>query len=137
MNECDSPPLPELQLTMPQGRAYGRPEDAMARRDRDFQSAVPQEKLYVQTDANFNVTALVNLSGAVVERYVYTPYGVRGSADANWNGWLPQGFYMFRYGHQGSARLHHRGQRPAWGVATSSCNVLSASGPKLVTGAVP
>ena len=33
------------------------------------------QRLYVQTDANWNVTALVDASGNVVERYVYTPYG--------------------------------------------------------------
>jgi len=33
------------------------------------------ERLWVQQDANWNVTALVNGSGVVVERYVYDPYG--------------------------------------------------------------
>lgn len=31
--------------------------------------------MYYLADANFNVTALVNTSGTVVERYLYTPYG--------------------------------------------------------------
>jgi len=31
--------------------------------------------LYYATDANFNVTAVVDTSGAVVERYAYDPYG--------------------------------------------------------------
>lgn len=34
-----------------------------------------EEALYYLHDANFNVTALANTSGAVVERYAYTPYG--------------------------------------------------------------
>ncbi|MCA9234861.1 MAG: RHS repeat-associated core domain-containing protein [Planctomycetales bacterium] len=34
-----------------------------------------EEKLYYLQDANYNVTALANTSGAVVERYAYTPYG--------------------------------------------------------------
>ena len=33
------------------------------------------ERLWAQQDANFNVTALVDGTGAVVERYVYDPYG--------------------------------------------------------------
>ena len=33
------------------------------------------ETLYYCNDANMNVTALVNASGAVVERYAYDPYG--------------------------------------------------------------
>lgn len=31
--------------------------------------------LYVHQDANWNVVALTDLGGSVVERYVYTPYG--------------------------------------------------------------
>ena len=33
------------------------------------------ERLYYLTDANFNVTCLVNTGGVAVERYVYDPYG--------------------------------------------------------------
>ncbi len=32
-------------------------------------------RLYVQQDANFNVTGLVDTTGTVVERYAYDPYG--------------------------------------------------------------
>jgi RHS repeat-associated protein len=39
--------------------------------------------LYAMQDANFNVTALANASGTVVERYVYTPYGQRKVLEAN------------------------------------------------------
>ena len=34
-----------------------------------------EERLYYQTDASMNVTALVNPSGTVVERYTYSPHG--------------------------------------------------------------
>ncbi len=34
------------------------------------------ERLYALQDANWNVTAIVNTSGAVQERYSYTPYGL-------------------------------------------------------------
>jgi uncharacterized protein RhaS with RHS repeats len=46
---------------------------------RDFATGAPgtlNQRLWVQQDANWNVTALVNGSGVVVERYIYTPYGV-------------------------------------------------------------
>ena len=35
----------------------------------------PSQRIYYLTDANNNVTTLVNSSGSVIERYVYTPYG--------------------------------------------------------------
>src|SRR4030042_3815330 len=34
-----------------------------------------EETLYYCNDANMNVTALINTSGAAVERYTYDPYG--------------------------------------------------------------
>jgi RHS repeat-associated protein len=43
--------------------------DAIVERDRGA------ERLYVQQDANWNVTAIVDTSGNVAERYVYDPYG--------------------------------------------------------------
>jgi len=42
------------------------------------------ERLYYTTDANMNVTALVNTSGTVVERYMYDPYGNVTTMDENW-----------------------------------------------------
>jgi RHS repeat-associated protein len=53
--------------------------DALILRDR------PTERYWVQQDANWNVTAIVNTSGAVVERYVYYPYGGVALYDASWN----------------------------------------------------
>jgi RHS repeat-associated protein len=41
--------------------------------------------LYYTNDANFNVTALVDESGTVVERYAYSPYGERTVLDADWS----------------------------------------------------
>ena len=43
------------------------------------------DTLYYCTDANFNVTALVNTSGSVVERYIYSPYGERTIYNADWS----------------------------------------------------
>jgi YD repeat-containing protein len=57
--------------------------DALVLRDRDA-NGLPgdgprgdglEERLYVQQDANWNVTALVDAAGNVVERYVYNPFG--------------------------------------------------------------
>src|SRR6185437_6183400 len=42
------------------------------------------ERLYVQQDANYNVTALVNTSGTVLQRYIYTPYGVQTVLSPSW-----------------------------------------------------
>ncbi len=41
-------------------------------------------RTYVLQDANWNVTALVDTTGAVVERYVYDPYGAVTVLDENW-----------------------------------------------------
>jgi len=50
--------------------------DALVLRDRATGSpGTLNERLWVQQDANWNVTVLVNGSGVVVERYVYDPYG--------------------------------------------------------------
>jgi len=43
------------------------------------------EVLYYTNDANMNVTALVNTSGTVVERYQYDAYGKVTFLDGSWN----------------------------------------------------
>ncbi len=58
--------------------------DAMIMRDRDTNAdGTLDERLWVQQDANFNVTALVDGSGAVVERYAYDAFGVVSVLDAS------------------------------------------------------
>jgi RHS repeat-associated protein len=62
--------------------------DALIERDTSTQ------RLYAQQDANFNVTALVDTTAAVQERYIYDPYGsvtiltsdwsMRGSSSFGW-----------------------------------------------------
>jgi RHS repeat-associated protein len=47
-------------------------------------SGTIDETPYYLTDANMNVTALVDTSGAVVERYVYEPYGAVTFHQADW-----------------------------------------------------
>ena len=54
-------------------------------RDRDTDAnGTLDERLYVTHDANFNVTGLINTSGAVVERYVYDSYGAVTVLSASW-----------------------------------------------------
>ncbi|WP_162668091.1 polymorphic toxin-type HINT domain-containing protein [Gemmata massiliana] len=60
--------------------------DAMVLRDRDTNAdGTLDERLWTQQDANGNATALVDGSGAVVERYVYDPFGNVTVLDASWN----------------------------------------------------
>jgi RHS repeat-associated protein len=60
--------------------------DTLVERDRDPNgSGTLSERLYVQQDANGNVTALINTTGNVVERYVYDPFGAATILTANWN----------------------------------------------------
>jgi len=50
--------------------------DDLVLRDRDTDSnGTLDERLYAMQDANWNVTAIADASGAVVERYTYTAYG--------------------------------------------------------------
>jgi hypothetical protein len=44
------------------------------------------ERVYYLTDANMNVTALVDTSGNAVERYYYGPYGNVTMMDGSWTG---------------------------------------------------
>jgi RHS repeat-associated protein len=52
--------------------------DALVLRDRDADANSGnglEERLYAQQDANYNVTAVLDLAGAVVERFAYDPFG--------------------------------------------------------------
>src|SRR5262249_37911476 len=77
--------------------------DALVERDRDA-DANPlnglEERLYVQQDANFNVTALVDVNGNVVERYVYDPYGAVTVLAPDWAARAASA-YGWVYLHQG------------------------------------
>lgn len=54
-------------------------------RDRDLDlNGSLEQRLYVQQDANFNVTALTNASGAVQERFIYDPYGSATYLNPDW-----------------------------------------------------
>jgi RHS repeat-associated protein len=78
--------------------------DALIERDRSTQNnGTLDERLYAQQDANYNVTGLVNASGAAVERYVYDSYGKQIVLDGSWNT-RTSSSYAFIIGFQG-ARL--------------------------------
>ncbi|HRK29481.1 MAG TPA: RHS repeat-associated core domain-containing protein [Tepidisphaeraceae bacterium] len=61
------------------------------------------QRLYVQQDANFNVTSVSNSLGATVERYRFTPYGQRTvlNDDFTVNANPTTSDYGFSVGHQG------------------------------------
>ena len=50
---------------------------------------MPASRIYYLGDANYNVTALVNPSGTVVERYVYQPYGRATIYSGDWSSTRP------------------------------------------------
>lgn len=58
------------------------------------------QRLYACQDANFNLTAITDTSGNVVERYVFDPYGDRTIYDASWTVQSTSS-YSWPIGHQG------------------------------------
>jgi RHS repeat-associated protein len=68
--------------------------DALIERDSGGQ------RLYVQQDANWNVTALVDSTGVVQERYVYDPYGTPTKLKADWTAQTTS-LFSWAYLHQG------------------------------------
>ncbi len=54
----------------------------------------------MQQDANWNVTALVDGTGAVVERYAYDPYGVQTVYNVSWSS-IGSSAYSWSSGFQG------------------------------------
>ena len=101
--------------------------DAMVLRDTYSGGAIqPDARIYTQFDANYNVTALIGYNAGtntwgVVQRYVYTPYGVATVLDANWN--ATTGQFAWRYMHQGGRQdpitglylFRHRDYSPTLG----------------------
>ena len=92
--------------------------DALVLRDRDTGGGTLSERLWVQQDANWNVTALVNSSGTVVERYIYDPYGAVTILSASW-ATLSSSAYAWIYGYQG-ARFDGTTDSNAYGIRLES-----------------
>ncbi len=75
--------------------------DAMIARDRDSDSnGSLEERLYVAQDANFNVTALIDTSGAAQERFQYDAFGSFTVLTGAW-GSRASSSYAWKYLHQG------------------------------------
>jgi RHS repeat-associated protein len=75
--------------------------DAMIARDRDTDgNGSLDERLYVVHDANFNVVALLDTSGNVVERFAYDAFGVFNVLTPAW-GSRASSNYAWVYLHQG------------------------------------
>jgi RHS repeat-associated protein len=75
--------------------------DDLVYRQRDTDNdGVLDERLWATHDANFNITALANDLGTVVERYAYDAYVVRTVLDAGWSV-LGASAYGFVHGFQG------------------------------------
>jgi RHS repeat-associated protein len=80
------------------GRRY---VDELIFRDRDTDAnGTLDERLYALQDANFNITAIADTSGAVAERFSYTPYGQRTILTPSW-GARSSSLYAWDAGHQG------------------------------------
>jgi RHS repeat-associated protein len=75
--------------------------DALVLRDRDSNGdGTLDERLYVAQDGNYDVTALFDNAGNVVERYIYDPFGQATILDASWNV-LAASAFAWVYLHQG------------------------------------
>jgi RHS repeat-associated protein len=110
--------------------------DALVLRDRDTTGdGTLDERLWVVQDANYNVTALFDNSGNVVERYVYDPFGQVTILDAGWNT-LSTSAFAWNYLHQGgrfdaTSGLYHfrfRDYSPTLGRWTSLDPLRYAAG---------
>jgi RHS repeat-associated protein len=84
----------------PQAQYVFSPIDINAFVERDSSSGLSL-RLWVQQDANGNVTALVNNLGNVVERYIYSPYGAVTYLNASW-GTISTSAYASLYLFQGN-----------------------------------
>jgi RHS repeat-associated protein len=110
--------------------------DALILRDRDTNGdGVLDERLYVVQDANYNITALFDNSGSVVERYVYDPFGQVTVLDAGWST-LAGSAFGWVYLHQGDRfdatnglyHFRHRDYSPTLGRWTRLDPIRYAAG---------
>ncbi|MBI1373852.1 MAG: LEPR-XLL domain-containing protein [Phycisphaera sp.] len=80
--------------------------DAAVLRDRDTGAdGIVDERLFYTQDANYNVTALIDVTtGLVIERYSYEAYGDRTMHDALWGILIGGSAFANALGHQGLVR---------------------------------
>jgi RHS repeat-associated protein len=102
--------------------------DALVLRDRDTNAdGTLDERLWVVQDANYNVTALIDNSGTIVERYVYDPFGQVTILDAGWTERSSGSQFAWLYLHQGGRydsasglyHFRHRDYSPTLGRWTT------------------
>lgn len=95
--------------------------DDMVARDQSVNGGTAT-RIYAQQDANHDVTALVNTSGTVVERFDYDPYGKVTVLSASWGNSTDQysWAYLFQGGRYDSNaknyNFRNRDYRPTLGV---------------------
>jgi RHS repeat-associated protein len=96
--------------------------DAMVLRDQLASDGSLDQRLYPVQDSNWNVAALVDTSGAAVERFAYSPYGVFTVYDGSWNQQTGSRFawvYLFQGGRYESVSglydFRNRSYSPALG----------------------
>ncbi len=98
--------IEEGQPFYPQAQYVWSPvaADTLVLRERDpYGSRTPKERLWVQQDANGNVTALVNIVNSqptVVERYITDPYGQPTVLAPDWTTRVSS-LFAWSYLHQG------------------------------------
>ncbi|MBA2225624.1 RHS repeat-associated core domain-containing protein [thermophilic bacterium 2918] len=109
----------------------------MVLRDRDSDGdGTLDDRLWVVQDANYNVTAIFDNSGNVVERYIYDPFGQATVLDTEWNVRSGGSAYDWLYLHQGgrydvTSGLYHfrfRDYSPTLGRWTSLDPLSYAAG---------
>jgi len=90
--------------------------NALILRDRStLHNGTLDERLWVQQEANWDVTALMDNTGSIVERYVYDPYGQVTFLNGSW-GTITASNYDSRYLFQGeridpATALYHMDRR--------------------------
>jgi len=101
--------------------------DALVLRDRDSNGdGTLDQRLYVMQDANYNITAIFDNAGTIVERYVYDPFGQVTVLATDWSERAASDF-AWHYLHQGGRfdatsglyHFRHRDYSPTLGRWTS------------------
>jgi RHS repeat-associated protein len=97
-------------------------QDALVLRDDTPSGGVLTRRIWVQQDANWNVTSIANTSGSVVERYVYDPYGAVTYLSSSWGSLSASAYamqYLFQVGRldaqSGLYIFQHRDYSPTLG----------------------
>ncbi|MBO0696925.1 MAG: RHS repeat protein, partial [Zavarzinella sp.] len=111
--------------------------DALVLRDRDADNnGTLEERLWAAQDADYNVTAVFDNAGNVVERYAYDPYGAATVYDAGYNVRSGGSLYTWTYLFQGYAwdpttgkyHARHRDYDPVEGRFASNDPLAFAAG---------